>query len=209
MLKIERDMTDKNILKAVKAGYHKEYKFNLGEGFYLESHTTKSVFGNYDEWYFQVSYDDKHYGKEIKVGHFFYDHRRDGVMSVEKCAEKLSDMVADFYTKITSKEDFTALDLKRLIGGRENFHYGEWDFFRLIFVNGKFWGSIGGEDMSPIEKESEGAYAANNVYVRQVGNSDIKEYAWYKYKGKDSDDEFDYIINQISKDWNIKKWRLV
>ena len=159
----ERNMTDKYILKAVKAGYHKECKFNLGEGFYLESHTTKSVFGNYNEWYFQVSYDDKHYGKEIKVGHFFYDQRRgrimsydprrDGIMSVEKCAEKLSDMVADFYTKITSKEDFTLLDLKRLIGGRENFHYGEWDFFRLIFVNGKFWGSIGGEDISPIEKE--------------------------------------------------------
>ncbi len=130
-------------------------------------------------------------------------------MDIEACAKKVTELVTDFYTKITSKEDFTLLDLKRLIGGRENFHYGEWDFFRLIFVNGKFWGSIGGEDISPIEKESEGAYAANYVYVRQVGNSDIKEYAWYKYKGKDSNDEFDHIINQIGEDWNIKKWRLV
>ena len=200
---------DRNILKAVKCAYHKEFKFKLGEGFYLESKKSKSTFGNYDEWYFMVTYDDKHYKEPLKVGHFFYDQRRGGIMSVEKCAEKITDEITDFYTKITSKEDFTLLDLKRLIGGRENFHYGEWDFFRLIFVNGKFWGSIGGEDISPIEKESEGAYAANYVFVRQVGNSDIKEYAWYKYKGKDSDDEFNHIINQIGKDWNIKKWRLV
>lgn len=191
-------MTDKNILKAVKAGYHKEYKFNLGEGFYLESHTTKSVFGNYDEWYFQVSYDDKHYGKEIKVGHFFYDHRRDGIMSVEKCAEKLSDMVADFYTKITSKEDFTLLDLKSVIGSPKNRHSGEWDFFNLIFVKGKFWGSIQGEDVNRPEIDPN-----NNVYeilVRPVEKDD-KEYIWHN--------DLDQTINNIGKDWDIKKWRLV
>lgn len=201
-------MTDKYILKAVKAGYHKEYKFNLGEGFYLESHTTKSVFGNYNEWYFQVSYDDKHYGKEIEVGHFFYDHRRDGIMSVEKCTEKLSDMIADFYTKITSKEDFTALDLRNLIGSPKNYHSGEWDFFNLIFVNGKFLGSIGGEDCDYLNRD--GAVGANEIYVRLVGK-DIKEYVWYKYGDNRTEDEFDlaHTINKICGDFDIKKWRLV